>query len=680
MMENKTGKYLILPYIFFFLYTTVSGQVSYHWPCQPFDQQHFINGTFCENRNNGSINIDHFHDGVDINLAQGNNVYSVIDGNVTGIGSAADYGINSYVRVGRYAYVHINASPGIQVGSVVKAFETVIGTTNSYNHIHFKDGNPGLEINPLRKSGGLDPFDDPYPPTIESVNLYINGTTTRFADRRVNGLVEIVAKAQDKTDNGPLGSNNGIYGIGYQIYDSTGTIALGDSIQNITFYQIPPSDAYITNVYFQGSDLSNYFYTVTNRITADGYWDTRDLPFGKYKIQVFTTDSYFNRDEFWVNTEIVEQDATPPDTPVPTAFEGDNNHNWRLSWLSNSQTDIAGYKLFFSFTGDVWFYQSAISGTIAPADTFIAGDNLENDLTMFFRLLAYDGAALPNYSDSSTVYGVRLSADGPQALIVNGFSRTDGYWQHATHRFVINYGLALSALGVAFNSCSVDALVRGEISLPDYPTVIYFTGDDSGASEALGSSAQDLLSTYLRQGGTLILNGSEIGSALFLNGSSGDSLFYTGYLRSECVSDSGGSLTVTGASSAYLQDFGGSIDPGVRPDVLAPTGSYPILQYGDGSTAGIYYKGIFPGGSTEGQLVYLAFPVEQLQDAADQNRLIEDLLNLTGVVNGVAIAAQKPFPEGTELRANYPNPFNPATTLVYYLRYRRQAGEDAVPR
>ena len=44
---------------------------SYNWPCQPFDQQHWINGTFCECRSGSSGDIDHFHDGVDIHLSEG---------------------------------------------------------------------------------------------------------------------------------------------------------------------------------------------------------------------------------------------------------------------------------------------------------------------------------------------------------------------------------------------------------------------------------------------------------------------------------------------------------------------------------------------------------------------------------------------------------------------------------
>ena len=178
---------------------------SYNWPCTPFDQQHNINGTFCENRPSGSIQRHHFHDGVDIDLAQGNSVYSVINGTVD-IGTAAQYGINAYVRVGRYAYVHVDAHPALDVGDPVTAFETVIGATNSWNHIHFKDGYPGGERNALRIDGGFSPFEDPYPPYIPYVQFYENSSKQLFSDNRVSGLVEIVARAYDKTDDGPIGT------------------------------------------------------------------------------------------------------------------------------------------------------------------------------------------------------------------------------------------------------------------------------------------------------------------------------------------------------------------------------------------------------------------------------------------------------------------------------------------
>ena len=307
-------KKLAIVSILFYLTATSQAQTTYNWPCPPFNQQHNINGTFCENRPDGSIDIDHFHDGVDIDLAGGNNVYSVISGTVTGIGTAAQYGINAYVRVGRYAYVHVDAVPGIQVGSQVTAFQTVIGKTNSYNHIHFKDGNPGSEINPLRSSGGFTPFEDPFNPTIHSVQFYVNSSTAQFSQNRVSGKVDIVVKASDKTDTGPIGDNNGIYKIGYQVFDSTGIVPLTNPIENFVFSQIP-SNSVIRRVYFTGSDISNYLYIVTNKLSVDSYWDTNNLPRGKYKVRAYTEDTRFNTYEKWTTVEVVSQDLQPPAAP-----------------------------------------------------------------------------------------------------------------------------------------------------------------------------------------------------------------------------------------------------------------------------------------------------------------------------------------------------------------------------
>jgi len=666
----RKSLYHISFYIVLFICSNrLCAQISYNWPCQPFEQQHPINGTFCENRPDGSgtIKIDHFHDGVDIDLDEGNNVYSVIDGRVTGIGTVEENGINAWVRVGLYAYVHVIASPGLRIGDPVKAFDTVIGKTNSWNHIHFKDGYPGQEINALRKDGGLSPFTDSYLPAIDAVNFYSNGTTKSFADQRLTGPVDIVAKARDRTDNGVLGDNNGIYGIGYQVFDSSGTVAVTNPVQNFTFYQIPPSDAYVTNVYFPGSDLSNYYYIITNQITSDSYWDTREYTPGKYKIRVFTTDTYFNETERWTDVEVMEPDLIPPVRPSIMSIEGDDTERWQLSWLPNSHTDISGYKVFFSIRGDIWTLQTTLSDQLGAGDTSLVYENFKNHFTAYFRLVAYDNAIVPNFSDSSDVYGVRLSESGPQVLIVNGFSRKDGYFRHKSNPFVINYGQALSTLDVSFNSCSDSALILGKVHLSDYPTVIYFTGDDRGDNGSLSRPEQGSIRSYLQEGGSLILCGSEIGSDLFLHGDMEDSLFFNHYLKSVCLTDSSQSSSVSGIKGTLLEGFSGQLTSGLRPDVLVPSGSEPILEYGDHSVAGIFYRGMFPGSSKTGNLVYLAFPVDQLDNTDDQNTLIEYLLNLIEVIDQVENSNSETLPFKAELHNNYPNPFNPQTTLELFL-------------
>jgi hypothetical protein len=464
-------RFITLFLLFFSSIALLKAQ-TYSWPCPPFNGQHWINGTFCENRTSGSIARHHFHDGVDIHLPQGNEVFAVVDGIVDGIGTAEDYGINSYVRVGRYAYVHIDPNPNLEIGQSVNAFETILGTTNSWNHLHFKDGWPGSEINPLRPDGGLDPFFDAFPPVINSTDFYVNGTTTRFLNDRVYGKVDIIALASDKTDEGPLGNNNGIYKIGYQIFDASGSIAESDLIQNLVFEQIPLSDAYITNVYFNGSDLSTYFYTTTNKITGDSYWNSDNFSKGTHRIKVLTEDTRGNTAIAWKTIQIVTPDNSAPAIPELNSLVGNSGNQWILDWQVNDSTDIAGYELSFSLDGEIWSVQKTISASLSPADSQLIYTNYPNDAVIYFRLKAYDQAAFPNYSADSDVFGVRLSAAGADVLIVDGFDRTDGYWTAQTHSFLINYGQILDELGLSFDTCSDDAVREGTIQLTDYPIVI----------------------------------------------------------------------------------------------------------------------------------------------------------------------------------------------------------------
>jgi hypothetical protein len=643
---------------------------TYNWPCVPFNQQHNINGTFCENRTGIDGDRDHFHDGVDIALAENNYVYSVISGTVTSLATREQSGINAYVRVGDYAYVHVDPAPGITVGTEVTAFETIIGTTNSWNHIHFKDGVPGSEINALRDGGGLSPFSDTHDPAIDYIEFYANGTTTQFQNNRIYGRVEIVAKARDRTDGGPIGDNNGIFSIGYQIYDSSGTIPITEPVENFVFYTIPASDNYITNVYFPGSNLSTYIYTITNKINTDGYWDTAQLETGVYQVKVFTEDTRSNTIERWETVEIVLPDYNPPAIPELVSLTGNDANQWMLNWFPNDSADHAGYNLMFSFDAVDWTVQDDISGFLTAADTQYVFDGFPDHTTIYFRLNAYDNAAFPNNSEPSDAFGVRLADGGPEVLIVDGFDRMDGYWQEPNHTFVSNYGSLLSDFDIAFNTCSDDAIIENKISLDDYPVIIYLLGDESGENRALSSIEQTALKNFLHNGGNLIISGSEIGNDLVAMGDEDDQLFYHSFLKADFLADSAESYFLSGENGTVFEDYSGEIMPPVgsiyNSDVITFADSEIILRFEDGTGAGVYYSGNFEGGSSPGQLAHFSFPIELLSDE-DRQDLIERVLNLFGTISSSGSLAYFGIPTTFEMSQNYPNPFNPKTIINYEL-------------
>ncbi len=367
----------------------------YSWPCPPFDEQHWINATFCECREGTSGDIDHFHDGVDINLAGGNPVYSVIDGTVTSIGTPGDYGINSWVRVGRYAYVHVNPNPALHVGSTVTADVTILGWTNSWNHIHFKDGNPGSEINPIRLDGGLSPLEDLYNPTVEDIRFYIDGTTTEFTSGSVYGNVDIVSKASDRTDDGPIGGNNGILKIGYEVFDSTGQVMHTFSAP-FNFTQIPVTDSYIHNVYASGSNTSTYRYIVTNHLTGNNKLNVSDWPHGTYIARVVTWDAYLNVDTLERVFSVSENDITAPAPPILSSVIPSGN-GFQLNWQSNSEPDLASYRLYFSYNMDEWYMFDDFDATT----TQFTAQSFNSGATLYLKITALDNAPFPNESEPS---------------------------------------------------------------------------------------------------------------------------------------------------------------------------------------------------------------------------------------------------------------------------------------
>jgi hypothetical protein len=218
--------------------------------------------------------------------------------------------------VGRFCYLHVDPNPDLNVGDPVELGD-LVGTTNNQNHIHFKDGGGAsgtVTINALRP-GALAPFEDPYKPTVHTIRFYPNQAATSFPTATISGLVDIVSRSFDKTDNSTYGGNNGVYSIGYQVFADDETTSVRGPIFPYTFDTIP-SNSYIENVYFQGSGTSTYLYIVTNQITHDSYWDTRQVEPGPYKVSVYCCDTRDNWDTTSVWVEVAEQDVTPPAVPT----------------------------------------------------------------------------------------------------------------------------------------------------------------------------------------------------------------------------------------------------------------------------------------------------------------------------------------------------------------------------
>src|ERR1035438_5583641 len=190
--------------------------------------------------------------------------------------------------------------------------------------------------------------------------------------------------------------------------------------------------------------------------------------------------------------------------------------------------------------------------------------------------------------------------------------------------YVVPHGRAISAAGVAFDSCQHLAITNDLVALTNYPIVIWACGNESTADESYSSAEQTKVAAFLAGGGNLFTSGAEI--AWDLDRPSGpttaDRNFIHNQLHAAYVADSSGVWNFTAVTnSIFAGNTNGAFDDGSKgiylvgyPDLIAPTnGAAMSVNYSNvtGGAAGILYNGTAGGG----KVVYLGFPFETILSA-----------------------------------------------------------------
>lgn len=353
-------------------------------------------------------------------------------------------------------------------------------------------------------------------------------------------------------------------------------------------------------------------------------------------------------------------------TPAPKSFSVVRDSP---TSIKISVTPIAGttYKAFYGKDG-LYFNDSTSEFT---NNIIVSG--LDTDSLFFFRLRALSSNG---YSLFSEVLAAVASTTEPEVLIVNGFDRASS---GNTYNFIRQHGRAFKNNGYAFSSATNDAVLQGLISLQDYSIVDYILGEESTADETFSNAEQELVKTFLRNGGKLFVSGAEIAWDLDNKGSTSDKDFIKNFLKCQYVNDApngqaGVYYQVEPVSGSIFDGIGiTSFDNGTQgtinvryPDVITGVnGGINNLKYSNVTNqfGGVHFQGVFPGGTIAGKVVCLGFPFETIYPELKRDLLLSKVIDFFNLP--VGINESNSGLTSFELYQNYPNPFNPVTKISF---------------
>ncbi|MBC7696036.1 MAG: T9SS type A sorting domain-containing protein [Burkholderiales bacterium] len=345
---------------------------------------------------------------------------------------------------------------------------------------------------------------------------------------------------------------------------------------------------------------------------------------------------------------------------IPKSFAVINKANNTLEIKVKNDVSASHYKVYTSTNGTT--FNAPV--TLVKSNLILSG--LTGDQVYFVKIAAYNASYSVTSAVSELLAAVPCTYQD-SILVVNGFDRTV---TGNTFDFIKQHGGSLYANGHFFSSASNEAIQDGLINLVTYKSADWILGKESTANETFSSSEQTLVANFLKQGGKLLVSGSEIAWDLDNSGTAGDKIFITNYLKATYAFDAPNSQASTwyksvNESSNSIFNFTDTVyfDNGSNgtynvdyPDVIAPVnGGISTLKYTNNSTStsAVYFSGMFPSGTANGKVIYLGFPLESVYNTNKRHAMFQDSWNFffSNVVTVLNDAGQNTM-------VVYPNPTN----------------------
>jgi spore germination protein YaaH len=353
------------------------------------------------------------------------------------------------------------------------------------------------------------------------------------------------------------------------------------------------------------------------------------------------------------DSSLTVREISAPEAPVSVAATNSGLGCVTVAWKMPVGTNVladhhTGFVVYVSTNGYAFGNPVAISSDANEYKHKFT--DLPAGNPYYFRVCATNagGESLP-----SPVAGAGLSTNGATAdvLVVDGFRRNDGS-QSPTRYFANNlsnnvtlvrprminsfdyvkeHGNAIAAAGCSFDF--MDAARVTSTDLARYPKVVWCLGEESTADETFSYDEQQLVSSFLANGGCLFVSGSEIGWDLSAKGSAADKAFFSNCLHCAYVKDDAGTGTVGGKTGTFLAatpfefNYTNSL-PDIYaaeyPDVLAPVGdAFVAAAYGGASGTN---GAVIAFSNATYRTVVMGFPFETITDAGKRNKVMKKVL------------------------------------------------------
>jgi subtilisin family serine protease len=210
-----------------------------------------------------------------------------------------------------------------------------------------------------------------------------------------------------------------------------------------------------------------------------------------------------------------------------------------------------------------------------------------------------------------------------------------------------------------------------------YSVIIWYTGE--ALQNVLTASEQQFLENYLNNGGRLFLTGQNI--AYDLVEQQNGIPFFENYLHAAYVQNNANDFSLEGlpgdpigAGQTFIILGSGGANNQNSPDIITavPPAQAAIVYETANQTdqAAIYYSGTY-------RLVYFAFGWEGINDhgPAKRKEVMERVLNWLDQPTSIDPKNALPVVSQVVLYPNYPNPFNPETTISYIIPAGRNTSE-----